>query len=116
MSNMRRSMRLYTEPDPDYLLAVTYIKVQSISDVFSTTSKLAVTTRRRNRSTFRTYINYYTYYRTQSEASVSEKFMIEYKIRVGESIGYYDAFILARYRLFVPLPKYYFDNSIHIIL
>ena len=116
MSNMRRSMRLYAKPVPDFLRAVTYGEIESISDVFSTASDLAVTTRRRNRSTFGTYMIYYTYYRTQSEASVSEKFMIEYKITVGESIGYHDVSILARYRLFAPLPKYYFDNSIHIIL
>jgi len=111
MSNMRRSMRLYAEPDPDYLLAVTYGEVESISDIFFTASDLAVTTRRGSTSTFRVFDVL-----IESEASIGKELLVEYKVRVGEPLGLHNISTLASRLEFIPPSRHLFKSCIAALL
>ena len=108
---MRRSMRLYAEPAPDYLLAVTYGEVESISDVFSTASKLAVTTRRGGMSTFSAFGVL-----IESEASVGNELMIEYKVRLIEPLGLHNISTLASRLESIPSSRHHFKSCIATLL
>jgi hypothetical protein len=109
---MRRSMRLYAEPAPDYLLAVTYGEVESISDVFSTASDLAVTTRRRrSMSTFRAFGVL-----IESETSVGKELLVEYKIRLREPLGLHNISTLASRLESIPPSRHHFTSCIAALL
>jgi len=104
-------MRLYSETAPDYLLAVTYSEVESISDVFSTASKLAVTTRRGGMSTFRAFEVL-----IESEASVDKELLVEYKIRVGEPLGLHNISTLASRLDSIPPSRHHLKSCIATLL
>ena len=109
MSRVRRSIRLYSGDVPhDYLVTATYIKVQSIFDIFSTASTLAV-----RGKLFRMYEDY-----LKSESLISDNLLIEYVVEAGRPIlySYFETYMSSYSSSSIQRSNHYFSNSIGVLL